>query len=293
MTSDVLAAMTKPTNVQIIQWGLPEAAFKDRHALIQIARIFGSITIEVETMTPGSVQAAAEACRFVGRFGPMPSIVLQWSPLHNCEAIPDRWPSEGAPTIYCAPFWDEMRRFFSWMSMLRNHAPGIPVTAFIVDHEQIKVSVDNDEWNANLLLMHRILDYHITSNKHDDIPRYVYMLGDSGQFNLPDTPGNKGTRLYHPFAPGDQLRRINGWNTNSKYADDCAVFVAIGCGYEGPPEDQGPWNNHLVVTDEHYGRLGAAFAGGPATVILYPSILNTDVCDPIECFAAFAEGAAP
>ena len=294
MANDVLAAMEPLPDTKIINWALPESAYlpENRHTLIEVARIFGSITIGLETMTEEIIRAAVDACREVGRFGPMPWLYLKWSPLHNCEAIPDRWPKNLAPNQNDWHFWDEVLRFFKWWDMVSVAVDeGVFVAGFLIDREAIKVSPDDDEWNANLLQMQRTFDSMIAARY--DVPRYVYMLGESGQFNMTDSPGNKGTRLYFPLAPDDQLQRLNGWATKPDFADDRAVFVSIGCGYEGSPDVQGPWNNHLEVPLEHYRNLGRAFADGPTNVaaIVYPSILGADVWNPIECFAAFAEGA--
>lgn len=292
MISDILAAMKPLPNVTIINWALPESAFlpENRHTLIEVARIFGSLTIGLETMTPEIIQAAAEACSEVGRFGPEPELYLTWSPLHNCEAIPDRWPKDLAPTQNDWRFWREVQRFFEWWDMIRVAVDeGVLVAGFLIDREAIKVSTADDEWNANLLQMQRTFDSMIAARY--DVPRYVYMLGDSGQYNMGDSPGNKGTRLYFPLDSAAQLGRLAGWKTNPDYDGDRAVYISTGCGYEGTVLNPGPWNNHLEVPLAHFHSLGEAFADGHAAAIFYPSILNADVWNPIELFGAFGEGA--
>lgn len=292
MTSDILAAMAPLPNTKIVNWALPEAAFlpRNRHTLIEVARIFGSLTIGLETMTPEIVQAATDACKEVGRFGPKPELYLKWSPLHNCEAIPYRWAEGRAPSIYNADFWVEVRRFQDWQNMVVANAGIIPVAGFLIDREAIKVLPGDDKWNAGLLQIQRVFDSMITAY-YGDIPRYVYMLGDSGQYNMGDSPGNKGTRLYFPLDPVNQLRRLAGWEKHPDYQGDRAVYVSTGCGYEGTFGKPGPWNNHLEIPLPHFRNLGAAFAGGNAAAIFYPSILNADVWNPDELLGAFAEGA--
>ena len=178
--------------------------------------------------------------------------------------------------------------------MLQQYAPDDIVAGFLIDREAIKVKPgyadDANAWNADLLQMQRVFDAIITGY-HGDIPRYVYMLGDSGQYNMNDSPGNKGTRLYFPQDPLNQVARLIGWEKHPDYQDDRAVLISTGCGYEGTPEDQGPWHNHMKIPLNHFWNLGEAFESGKAAAIFYPSILSDDVWNPIGLFAAFAEGA--